>query len=377
MPNLCLKKLTVSPLRVPLTVPFVIATGRVDATPNALVRIDVQDRDTGLTWQGLGEAATLPPVTEEALDDVLRALTRLARELPLDLGEVAGPDEALAVLVQRARVPWLGPVARMGLDMALHDALGRRAGLPVYALLDSAAQSVALRTDITLAIGEPAAMGQLAERWAASGFDTFKVKVGRDLSADVAALLAIQAQVPAARLRIDANAGYEVGAALALCAAIERHGLQVECFEQPCGADDFDGLRAVTAAVPFDVLADESCQGYEAVCRLVEAGAVDGVNLKLAKCGGLMHALAAGRLARQHGLSLMVGSMVETRLGVTAAAHLAAALGGVEYADLDTAWLLTEEPWVGGYVADGPNYAVPAAAGLGIAEAFGPGGPAD
>ncbi len=367
MPHLTLQSLSVSPLGVPLAVPFVIATGRVDVTPNALVQIEVVDADTAQVWHGLGEAATLPPVTDETLDDVLRALGRLAKALPLDLGDVADPDEALAALVQRAWVPWLGPVARMGLDMALHDVWGRRAGLPVFQVLDSTAHPVTLNSDITLAIGEPAAMGRLAAGWAERGFDTFKVKVGRDLDADVAALLAIQGAVPTAQLRIDANAGYSQRQALALCAAVEQHGLNVECFEQPCGADDLDGLRAVKQATPFDVIADESCQGFEDVRRLIAAEAVDGINLKLAKTGGLTHALAAGRLARRHGLSLMVGSMVETRLGVTAAAHLAVALGGVEFADLDTAWLLTQEPWTGGYLAQGAHYTVPMAAGLGLA----------
>jgi L-alanine-DL-glutamate epimerase-like enolase superfamily enzyme len=94
--------------------------------------------------------------------------------------------------------------------------------------------------------------------------------------------------------------------------------------------------------------------------------AADGVNLKLAKMGGIDEAVAIGSAARAAGLKLMVGGMVETRLGMTAAAHVACALGGVEFVDLDTAWLLRHDPYKGGYTARGPRYAMPSSPGLGV-----------
>jgi L-alanine-DL-glutamate epimerase-like enolase superfamily enzyme len=99
---------------------------------------------------------------------------------------------------------------------------------------------------------------------------------------------------------------------------------------------------------------------------LVKRRYADGINLKLAKTGSLRECVAMGRRAREAGLRIMVGGMVETRLGMTAAAHVACAVGGVDFVDLDTAWLLTDDPYVGGYEAEGPIYTLPVRAGLGI-----------
>jgi L-alanine-DL-glutamate epimerase-like enolase superfamily enzyme len=107
-------------------------------------------------------------------------------------------------------------------------------------------------------------------------------------------------------------------------------------------------------------------QGPEDVDRIVAHRAAGAVNLKLAKLGGVEAALETGLAARRAGLKLMMGGMVETRLGMTAAAHAACALGGVEFVDLDTAWLLAEDPYVGGYAADGPRYTLPDAPGLDV-----------
>ena len=352
--------LTAAPLAVPLLHPFVIATGRVDVTPNVLVTVQVRDAVTGMLATGLGEAATLPPVTRETQPAVLTALAHAGQRLPQFAHDVAGVDGAL---------PWalrelLGPCAAAGLDMAVADALGQLLGLPVAALLDPTATTRTVESDITIGIAAPDQMALHAAQWAKKGFDCFKVKVGRDLVADLAALTSIARAVPGCRLRIDANAGYTEGQALELVDALSRLPLTIECFEQPCATDDLAGLAAVTCAAPFDVIADESAKTLPDVDRM--AGVVDGINLKLVKCGSLGHALAMGRRAQQLGLTLMVGAMVETRLGIAAAAHLACALGGVAYPDVDTAWLLADDPFVGGPLADGPRLTVPASAGLGL-----------
>lgn len=370
--TLQLVALEVAPLAVPLRHPFVIATGRVDVTPNALVRLQVRDSQTGQVAVGLGEAATLPPVTLETLDDVLRALQLLARTLPMTLPACRDVDDALAAWFAAARLPWLGPCARAGLDMALHDAWGQLDGRPVFARLHAGAVPCELPTDVTLAIASPAAMAEQAVQWRARAFGCFKVKVGQDVAGDMQRLQAIVAAAPGCTLRVDANGGYSQADALALLAAMARLPARVECFEQPCAADDLDGLRACRRFGLCAIVADESCQDSADVQRLADVGAVDGVNLKLVKTGGIGHALHVGQLARKLGLQLMVGSMVETRLGVTAAAHLCTALGGVEFADLDTAFLLTADPFTGGYAAAGAILRLSEAAGLGVAEAHVP-----
>lgn len=374
-----LEALRCAPLAVPLRDPFVIASGRVDVTPNVLLRLTVRDLDSGRVVEGLGEAATLPPVTAETQAAVLASLRAL--RLPLDLGAGAGDvgDADTAAEAHGASLgahgdglgahgDGLGPCARAGLDMALHDAVGQLRGAPVHRLLrpGSATPAPWLTSDITLAIAAPETMATWAGQWRARGFSAFKVKVGSDRDADLRALRAIVQAVPDATLRLDANGGYDLPSALRMVADIERHGLPVTCFEQPCATDDIAAMAAVRRATPYDVLADESCKSVADLQRLLDADAVDGVNLKLVKSGGLRHCLAIATLARAAGLSLMVGAMVETRLGIAAALQLATAVGGVEFPDLDTAWLLAGDPFVGGYEVDGARLRAVDAPGLGL-----------
>ncbi|HEY8090688.1 MAG TPA: enolase C-terminal domain-like protein, partial [Polyangiaceae bacterium] len=296
----------------------------------------------------LGEAACLPPVTREDQADVLHELA--ARSL------VRGGD-----------LDGLGAVARAGAETAVCDAMARIAGAPLRALLSaSGASTDTLETDVTIAIGEPARMAALAREWTARGFSALKVKVGKDLDADVRALEAIGHAAPGARLRVDANGGQSADEALALAAACERLGLVVECWEQPCAAADLDGMARVAEALDAPVIADESVKTMDDLRLLARRRYADGVNLKLAKSGGLLACLAIGQAARAASLRVMVGGMVETRLGMTAAAHLACALGGADFVDLDTAWLLADDPYVGGYVARGPRYTLPFAPGLDV-----------
>ncbi len=341
-----IESITARPLSVALLEPFVIASGRVETTQ--AVEVEVRVRWRGASAVGLGEAACLPPLTRETQRDVMRALDR-------ETMDVAALSE-------------LGPVARAGVEAAVLDAMSRIAGVPLRTFLDpiQGASTTRLETDITVAIAEPSRMAALARRWVERGFRALKVKVGKDIDADVRALEAIARAAPTAKLRVDANAGYTASQALAVAHACARLEVAVECWEQPCAADDLEGMAQVAGELDVPVVADESVKSPSDLRAVIARNAADGVNLKLAKLGGIEDALAIGLAARRAGLKLMVGGMVETRLGMTAAAHVACALGGAEFVDLDTAWLLADDPYLGGYVADGPCYTMPETPGLGI-----------
>jgi L-alanine-DL-glutamate epimerase-like enolase superfamily enzyme len=260
----------------------------------------------------------------------------------------------------------IGPVARAALETALLDAVARRARVPVRTLLGGARAVGAMTTDITIPILDAARMAALAQQWRARGFTCFKVKVGKDLDADLRALEAVKRAAPDATFRIDANAGFSAKEAIAMARAASAMGLAVECWEQPCAARDLDAMADVTATVREPVVADESVATMADLQNIVSLRAATGINLKLVKSGGPLAAFELGRAAQRAGLKLMCGGMVETRLGMTAAAHVAAALGGVDFVDLDTAWLLRDDPFEGGYVANGPRYALREAAGLDV-----------
>jgi L-alanine-DL-glutamate epimerase-like enolase superfamily enzyme len=362
--DLRIEHLSARALSVPLREPFVIASGRVDATRAVEVEVRVWWR--GRTETGLGEAACLPPVTHEDQGDVLLEVDRAAHEL------IGKPFVAREGELESALVSALpdGPVARAGVETALLDALARCAGAPLRALLGGERGLVTrhLETDITIAIAGPERMAELAREWVARGFRALKIKVGKDVDADIRALEAIGRAAPGAKLRVDANAGYTASQAIAVARACERLGLSdaIECWEQPCAADDREGMRQVAAAVKATVVADESVRGPADLRDLVKNRYAGAVNLKLAKLGGVLVAVRMGLAAQAAGLAVMAGGMVETRLGMTAAAHLACALGGVDFVDLDTAWLLADDPYTGGYEAEGPHYAMPTSAGLGV-----------
>jgi L-alanine-DL-glutamate epimerase-like enolase superfamily enzyme len=253
-------------------------------------------------------------------------------------------------------------------ETAVLDAWARLKHVPLSVLLggEQALATHDITTDITIPIGAPEHMGQLAGEWWRKGFRQFKVKVGRGVEADIAALEAIHERAPEAIFRLDANAGYSATEAIAVARSALDAGLRIECYEQPCGRLALDALREVAASLGVPVIADESVATLDELSRVIAARAVQGVNLKLVKSGGPLRALAIGRAAREAGLSLMVGAMVETRLGISAAAHVTAALGGVEYPDLDTALLLAGDPFVGGYTMTGPRLTLGDAPGLGV-----------
>ncbi len=354
---------TAEPLSVRLVEPFTIATARMDATQAALVRVTLAAEPGGARAVGLGEAAALPPVTHEDQPALLAAVARAASALVgASFDSAAGPA-ALTLRLDTAFVQ--APVARAGVEMALCDAWARLRGEPLGLAL-GAPELAPLDTDVTLPIFASAHMAELALAWAARGFACFKVKVGIDWRADLTSLRAVHAAVPGARFRLDANAGFSAPAALALLDAALAAGLVIECFEQPCAREDWAGMAQVTACSSVPVVADESLRNAGDLDRILATRAAHGVNLKLAKLGGLLPALALGRRARAEGLSIMAGAMVETRLGLVAMAHVVAALDGVDWVDLDTAFLLAEERFAGGWDVRGSRLELTGAPGLDV-----------
>jgi L-alanine-DL-glutamate epimerase-like enolase superfamily enzyme len=362
LPPVTIDRVHSEALSVPLIEPFVIASGRIEVTRAVLVQAVVAG-DDGRRATGYGEAAALPPVTREDQPELLAAIGAAAPGLKgIRLTRWSDVDEAVARLLPGSAV------ARAGVEVALIDAWARAAGVPLaHALgLRAASPLPVLVTDMTLPISAPDHMAGLARRHRAAGFNCFKVKVGRDWRADRASLAAVAAAVPDARFRLDANAGFQATDALALLDGALGDGLTIECFEQPCAAGDLQGMAQLCAASPVPIVADESFRGAEDLDRLLAAGAAHAINLKLVKLGGALQAVALGRRARAAGLRLMAGAMVETRVGLLAMAHVVAALGGVDWVDLDTAFLLASDPFTGGWRVNGPRIELTGESGLGV-----------
>lgn len=247
---------------------------------------------------------------------------------------------------------------RAGLEMAIFDALAHSVGMPLWWLFGGHSNTVV--TDITIPICSANEAGMLASEYEARGFQTIKTKVGgRALQDDIDMLIAIRQNHPKCSLILDANGGYNANDALEVLKQLHELELSPVLLEQPVARDDWEGLHQVTTEA-FDrfgvlIAADESCRNMEDVTRIVNNKLAHVVNLKLCKMGVLV-ALEVVSLVQQAGLGLMIGGMVETRLAMGFAAHMAAGLNSFRFIDLDTPLLLAEDPVLGGYNAEGPLY---------------------
>ena len=320
--------------------PFTIARG--STTAYRVVRVRLRDADGVEGW---GEAAP-SRYYGETPDTVVAALGRLGPALPADASNLDAADAALL------RASPGDASARVAVSAALHDLAGKRLGAPLWKLwgLDP---SRAPLSSFTIGLDTPERV-QAKVREAAS-YPILKVKVG---TPDDAAVLRAVREVTDKPLRVDANAGWTVAEAVAHLPLLEEMG--VELIEQPVAAGDVEGLAAVHRVSRIPIVADESCRVAADIPRL--AGAVDGISIKLAKCGSLREALRMVAAARAHRLSVMVGCMIETSLGITAAAHLTPLL---DLADLDGAALLERDPFAGATI-DAGRIVLPTGPGLGV-----------
>lgn len=322
--------------------PFVIARGGASGWRTVWVRL--RDRD-GL--EGWGEAAPnrFYGETADTVAVALEVLRPIVEELdPFDL---EGAEQKLAKALR------YNFSARSAISAALHDLAAKRLGAPLYRVwgLDPAA---APRSSFTIGIADDETLRQRVEE--AAEYPILKIKLGTDRDRDI--LHVVRKAAPDKTLRVDANAAWTPRQAVRMAEIL--HDYDVEFLEQPLPPHDLDGLRFVRERSPIPVIADESCLSSTDVARL--AGVVDGVNLKLAKCGGLREALKIVATARSHGMLVMAGCMIESSLGITAAAHLAPLL---DFADLDGAALLANDPFRGASIAGG-RITLPDEPGLGV-----------
>jgi len=330
------------PLDIELTEPFGIAGGAQLVANNVLVRLTLDDGS-----EGLGEAAPFPTVSGETQAQTLTALAELASAI------VTQPAERWRRVAASMRdAAPAAPAARCAVETALLDALCRRAELSLWSFFGGSEPE--LVTDITIPTGDTAHARAAAERAAKDGFSTLKIKIGgADHDLDLARLQAIGAAAPAARLVLDANASLSAEEAIALVEALGPLRSRVVLFEQPTAVEDLDGLRKVRQDARVLVAADESARSARDVARLAEARAADVVNIKIMKTG-IVEALDMLAAARAHGLSLMVGGMVESVLCMTTSACLAAGQGGISFVDLDTPLFMRGAPFTGGFEQRGP-----------------------
>jgi L-alanine-DL-glutamate epimerase-like enolase superfamily enzyme len=304
--------------------PFVIARGGYAAHENVVVRIE---DDNGI--EGLGEAAP-NRYYGETVGSVVAALERFVPVLA-----TADAWSLEAIEAQLDRTLRGNASAKSAISSALHDIVGKRIGLPVYRLWGLDASDAPL-SSFTIAIADNEGLRRRVAD--AAAYPILKVKLGTERDTEIVRV--VRDAAPDKKLRVDANAAWSPAEAIRMIDFLYDH--DIEFVEQPLAAHDIDGLRFVRARSRLPIVADESCIVVTDIPRL--AGAVDGINIKLAKCGSLREAVRMVHTARAFGMSVMAGCMIESSLGISAVAQLAPLL---DYADLDGAALLDGDPFSG------------------------------
>ena len=319
----------------PLVTPFRIATGQHDRLHNVFLRLRSAD---GIC--GYGEAAVATHITGETVAATLANLQAAAAAL---IGRsVDAPEETC----RQFRAAFAGNHAGLAaLEMALLDISSRRQGLPLYRLFAPVAggePQLRFDTDITIVIGSLEEARTAARRFAAQGFNSFKIKIGRDHELDLGRILAVREAAPESALILDANMGFSAQGMLAFLDDLDKRGVRPVLLEQPVPKNDWDGLAAITEALAGSgtlVCADESVGSLDAARRAIDSNAVSAINVKSMK-SGLIEGAQIARLAHARGIGLMLGAMMESALSITASAHFAAGLGCFDFLDLDTTFFI-------------------------------------
>ena len=337
---------------IPLTSPFRIAIGEMKAANDLLIRIRT---DQGIV--GLGEACPFPPITGET-----QATNAAAARSMRDMLVGKDPLAIDGLLREIGPLVHSNPSAVAAFDMALHDILGKVAGLPLFRLFGGTKST--FETDITTSLDTMEKMTAESKKYADMGYKTLKVKVGLDPDEDFARLSAIRAAVGrGVAIRIDANQGWTVPQAVYALRKMEP--LAIEFCEQPVLASDTAGLRAVRAQSPISIMADEALFGPADAIKLIRSEACDTFNIKVMKAGGLLNSIRIAHIADAANMRCMVGCMLESKLALTAAAHVVASQANIVYADLDGNSEHVTDPIIDGMTVKAGVLTLPEKPGLG------------
>lgn len=323
------------PVEMKLAEPYVIAYEKVDKAVNVFLRVETS---TGLV--GFGCAAPDLAVTGETPEDVLRAIDDTALEY------LVGVDYLrTSRVLERIRKPLVDkPSTLAAVDMALHDLLGKTAGLPLWKLLGGFRRR--FMTSVTIGILSVDETVERARRQVGLGFHSLKIKGGIDPDVDAERVIRVREAVgPKIELRFDANQGYTVDQSLRFVEA--SRAAKLELIEQPTPKGEPDLLGRVTSGAHLPIMADESLMTLRDAFRLARRDLADMVNVKLMKVGGIAEALLINAVARSAGIEVMVGCMDEAALSIAAGLHFALARPNVAYCDLDGHLDLIGDPTVG------------------------------
>lgn len=343
-------------ISIPLKKPFKTALRVAHTVEDIVIKVIADSGETGF-----GSGPPTAVITGDTQGSIIAAIRDCIK--PRLIGQDIDNLEGIMSILDGAVVK--NPTARAAVDIAVYDLFGQLYKIPLYKLLGGYRRCVT--TDLTISVNPPEEMARDSREAASAGYTELKIKVGTDAALDIERVKAVRATVgPDIKLRLDANQGWRPKEAVRLIRKLEDLDLGIELIEQPVKAHDIVGLKYVTDNVATDIMADEAVFGPYEAFQILSLRAADLINIKLMKAGGIHNALKICHLAETMGVECMVGCMMESKIGITAAAALAGARKNITRADLDAASLLAEDPIAGGAAFDGNVIELPELPGLGI-----------
>ena len=341
-------------LRIPLIEPFITSLAYETHVENVIVVIRTEK---GIT--GFGECSPYMPVNGESMDTCFIVGQYFAK---LMKGQNALKlEENLAAM---DKLIYANSSIKSAFDIALHDIIGQHQQVPLYKLYKGK-NNKELVTDYTVSLSDPEKMAADALKIKNQGYPSIKVKLGASGKKDVERIKKIREAVgDKIPLRIDANQGWNVKEAIDTLNALEKY--DVEHCEEPIAKWNFMRLRKVKKNSPIPIMADESCGDAHDAERLIKLKACDMFNIKVGKAGGVFNAYEIVKLGGKAKMHMQVGAFLESRLGMTASAHLALCNDHIVHCDFDTPLMFSEDIVSGGltYHANGVMK-VPDVPGLG------------
>lgn len=333
-----IKDIQIGEVHIPLVRPFKTALRTVTNVEDIIVKIETED---GMV--GFGEAPPTAVITGDTKGSIATAIMDVIRPnlIGMSIDGLEDIFHKLDTCILK------NTSAKAAVDMAIYDLYAKSLNRPLYRVLGGYRNEI--ETDITISANSTDEMVKDSLEAVAKGFRILKVKVGKEGRLDIERIAMIRKAIGNnIILRVDANQGWEAKQSVRIIRTMEDKGLEIELVEQPVNAHDFAGMQYVTQNVNTKILADESVFSAEDAIRIITGRAADLINIKLMKAGGIHNALKICDIAGLYGVECMIGCMLESKISVSAAAHLAGAKRNITMADLDGPALCIEDPYEGG-----------------------------
>ncbi|WP_461205900.1 dipeptide epimerase [Clostridium sp. DL1XJH146] len=352
-----IRDIKIGKINVPLKRSFKSIIGPATSVEEIVIKIITDTQE-----EGIGSAAPTPLITGETNASIVAAIKKIKPKL---IGKDIDDVEGIMFIIDNEIVR--NTSAKAALDMAVYDLLGKKYKIPLYKYFGGNKQKIS--TDITIGIGTIEEMVQESLEAIRDGFKYLKVKVGTKPCMDLNRVKAIrQAVRKDTKIIVDANQGWSPKEAIKLITKFEDLDLNIELIEQPVNAWDLEGLKQVTNNVLTPILADESVHTFEDAFNIINNRAANSINIKLMKCGGFHNAVKIINLAEMAGIECMMGCMVESKIGLSAAASLAFAKKNITKTDLDMLMIYEKDTIKGGVTIKDNMILANDAPGLGILE---------